>query len=570
VVAAAVDPAAAVPAIPTADEPAPTTAEEPAAAAGGPAASAEEPAAATAEEEPPAVPPTLAQRTRHSPFVAALLSTLLPGLGQWWAGSRRRALIVAAPFLALVIVLVIAGLAIAARVVDNATIVGFFVRPSTLAGLLILDGLLLVYRVAAIADAWWQARRRWPTTRRRLAQASSLALLVVVLGVNVGVHAGVGYLDTALANIDSSALGGDSGPDAILPADQSLPPDDLATPSLTAVGNASGSPSTGPTEGPTASPTATPVPGPAWMADGRLNVLLLGVDSGPGRWGVRTDTMILASVDIATGRAAMFGIPRNLENVPLPPESAAAFPCGCFPGLLNALYTYSFSHASFFPGGDNRGYRAVAGAIETLTGVRLDGVAIIDLNGFVKLVDALGGLKIDIPQPIYDSHYPKPDGTGDIAIYIPAGRHRLNGTVALEYARSRHASSDYSRMLRQQAVLLALRAQIQPCTVLQNMTGFLNALTGTIQTTFTPDDLPDLLRLAARVDPNKVLGFSFDPPDYAEFLGKSDIAHIRTLVRHVFDAPTGEPGRPSQPSAQPTSSADPNAGPTPTDDVCAH
>jgi hypothetical protein len=276
-------------------------------------------------------------------------------------------------------------------------------------------------------DAWLQARRRWPVSGGRVAAATSIALLVVLLAANVGVHADVGYLDGAVSDIGASALGGDSGTDPLLPPEPSFAPDDSLSPGPT---DDTGSPLPNP---PSAGPIVTPIPGPSWMRDGRLNVLLLGVDAGPGRWGVRTDTMILASVDVATGRAALFGIPRNIVNVPLPAESQDAFPaCHCFPMLLNALYTYAFSHTNQFPGGDNRGYRAVAGAIEALTGVRLDGVAIIDLNGFVQLVDALGGLRITIPEPIYDSHYPKPDGTGDIAIYIPAGRHRLDGITALE------------------------------------------------------------------------------------------------------------------------------------------
>ena len=58
-------------------------------------------------------------------------------------------------------------------------------------------------------------------------------------------------------------------------------------------------------------------PSPDWARDGRLNILLVGSDAGTGRWLLRTDTMVLLSVDIESGQAAMFGIPRNLINVPL-------------------------------------------------------------------------------------------------------------------------------------------------------------------------------------------------------------------------------------------------------------
>jgi anionic cell wall polymer biosynthesis LytR-Cps2A-Psr (LCP) family protein len=108
--------------------------------------------------------------------------------------------------------------------------------------------------------------------------------------------------------------------------------------------------------------------------------------------------MVVLSVDVETGRAALFGIPRNLVGVPLPPESAGAFKSGRFPGLLNALYVYAMGHPRQFPGGDARGFRAVAGAVQELVGVALDGVIVVNLAGFVRLVDAIGGLWIDVPK----------------------------------------------------------------------------------------------------------------------------------------------------------------------------
>jgi LCP family protein required for cell wall assembly len=271
--------------------------------------------------------------------------------------------------------------------------------------------------------------------------------------------------------------------------------------------------------------------------------------------------MILVSVDMRTGTAAMFGIPRNMVNVPLPKESAAAFPgCRCYPRLLNSLYVYAMGNPGRFPGGDNRGFRAVAGAIETLTGVNLDGMAIIDLNGFVKLVDALGGLRITVPRAIHDDHYPKPDGTGNIDLYIKAGRQKMNGFTALAYARSRHESSDYSRMRRQQEVLLALRKQVKPCTVLADLPKLLRALKRTVQTTFKPEALPDLLRLAARVDVNDVARYSLAPPTYPEYLGKADWKRIRTLVGHVFDEARAKAARqePTSPVLVPVDETEPD------------
>jgi anionic cell wall polymer biosynthesis LytR-Cps2A-Psr (LCP) family protein len=86
-----------------------------------------------------------------------------------------------------------------------------------------------------------------------------------------------------------------------------------------------------------------------------------------------------------------------MTGVPLAPESAGAFRNGRFPGLLNALYVYAMGHPKAFPGGASRGFRAVTGAVQELVGVRLDGAVVVNLAGFVRLVDALGGLWIDVP-----------------------------------------------------------------------------------------------------------------------------------------------------------------------------
>src|SRR5206468_3305468 len=150
-------------------------------------------------------------------------------------------------------------------------------------------------------------------------------------------------------------------------------------------------------------------------------------------------------------RAVLFGIPRNIVNVPLPPESAGAFPDGRYPEFLNSLYVYALGHPKLFPGGQAGGFRALTGAIQELVGVPLDGVLVVNLTGFVDLIDAVGGLWIDVPNALYDDAYPS--GAGQITVSISAGCQRLGGTRALEYARSRHSTDDYSRMRRQQAVL---------------------------------------------------------------------------------------------------------------------
>jgi LCP family protein required for cell wall assembly len=299
-------------------------------------------------------------------------------------------------------------------------------------------------------------------------------------------------------------------------------------------------PPTGPVTEPPA-PTPTPIPVPAWAQDGRLNLLLIGSDAGPGRWMARTDTMVVLSVDVASGRAALFGIPRNLENVPLPPESAAAFANGRYPFLLTSLYVYAVQHPKQFPGGDAAGFRAVSGAIQELVGQPLDGAIVVNLNGFVDLVDAVGGLWVDIPFGLYDAHYPKPDGSGYIEISFKSGCQHLDGERALEYARSRHQDSDYGRMRRQQRVLVSLAHELDPIGLLPEVPKLLDIAQDNLWTTIDQNEIANLAVLAARVDSRDIQTISLAPPTYPEYLRTADIKRIQALVATIFDNPTASP-----------------------------
>jgi anionic cell wall polymer biosynthesis LytR-Cps2A-Psr (LCP) family protein len=129
-----------------------------------------------------------------------------------------------------------------------------------------------------------------------------------------------------------------------------------------------------------------------WAAGNRLNILLLGGDAGPERHGLRTDTMIVASIEPSTGQAALLGVPRNMKNVPLPESLAHQFPCHCWPDLLNALYGYAEQHPELFPTSPHPGATALQQTIGHLLGIQVDHYALVDLGGFVDVIDALGGV----------------------------------------------------------------------------------------------------------------------------------------------------------------------------------
>lgn len=457
---------------------------------------------------------------RRSPILAAFLSFLLPGLGQGWLGRLRRGLLLAIPVLLLV------GFAAGTLVQEGrARTLGLLLQPSVLLTLVAINFVLLAWRGVAIVDAYRLARRRAagraPTRLGRLGTgALGLLLLATLL-----THLGVGYVALQTYGTVTAVF---------------VTPEPTPSPAPTSVPVASSSASLPPTPQPT--PEPTPVPG--WLADGRLDVLLVGGDAGPGRASLRTDTMILLSVDVATGRAALSGIPRNLFNVPLPAGPAALFPgCGCYPDLLNSLFVYAMGHPQQFRGGEARGYLAVQDAVQEMTGQQLDGMVVVTLQGFVRLVDALGGLDITTPYNLYDATYPDESGTHHDVIWIPAGPHHLDGHLALAYARSRHQDNDYNRMERQQLVLTALRQQICPGDLVLRIPELLDIARDSLWTDIPIGDLPDLLELGDRVHTDSITKHQFWPPEIPEYLNADGIALIRQIV--------ADPWSP-QPNATPT------------------
>ena len=455
-------------------------------------------------------------RRTSAPGVAALLSLLVPGLGQAWLGAARRGLFLAAP--------VILGLAAALGFVTGGgrnALVDALVRPSVILALLVAIIGLGIYHVIAIQDAYRLGLRREregprDSAGRRLFRSPVLIGALAIAIVGYGTLADVGFG----AYRATSAI-------FVKPDTGFTIPEPSFEPTATPNGPE-------PTELAPPEPTPTPIPVPAWAADGRLNLLLIGSDAGPGRWSLRSDTMIVASVDVATARTVLFGIPRNIINVPLPPESAKAFSNGRYPELLNSLYVYALGHPRYFPGGEAAGFRALTGAIQELVGVPLDGVLVVNLTGFVDLIDAVGGLWIDAPYSLYDDQYPS--GAGQITVYFPAGCQKLDGTEALEYARSRHSSDDYSRMGRQQIVLKALARQLDPIALLPKVPKLLDVARDNLWTTIDQNEVANLAVLAARVDGRAIQTVMIQPPTFPEFLDKASIRRVQATVRSIFVA----------------------------------
>lgn len=286
---------------------------------------------------------------------------------------------------------------------------------------------------------------------------------------------------------------------------------------------------------------------------GRYNVLLLGGDAGKDRVGLRPDSMTVASIDAETGRTVLISLPRNLEDVPFPASSPlrAKFPhgysCADHSCMLNAIYTYASEHKELYPGVKNPGAQATLEAIEGATGLEINYWALIDLKGFEDLVDAVGGITMDVYRRV-------PIGGGHVKIYgyVEAGKNRhLDGREALWFARSRSDSSDYDRMVRQKCVMNAMLDQLDPATVLTKFNKIASAGKEVVATNVPTSEINTMMELALKTKQLPTSSLAVVPPLIQP--GEPDFAVIRSAVAKKIAASEAK----DDPSPTPTASATP-------------
>ncbi|WP_283136948.1 LCP family protein [Rhizohabitans arisaemae] len=257
----------------------------------------------------------------------------------------------------------------------------------------------------------------------------------------------------------------------------------------------------------------------------RLNVLLLGGDDGPGRFGLRTDTLVLASVNTATGRTALLSLPRNLEGVPFPPGTPmrARFPHG-FDNLINALWGYGAAHPELVPGSRRPGPDLVKAAVGQVLGIPVHHYVLVNMSAFATLVDAVGGVRVNVAEPVR---------WGETGVVLQPGVHRLTGAQALVYARSRTGTSDYTRMSRQRCLLGRLARQANPITILTRYHRLARAAKQLVSTDIPRQLLPALVDLAPLVRTAPISSVTFIPPAVKPW--QADWARIRELTRAVIE-----------------------------------
>jgi LCP family protein required for cell wall assembly len=301
-----------------------------------------------------------------------------------------------------------------------------------------------------------------------------------------------------------------------------------------------------------------------WAKQARVNILLIGSDAGADRVGIRTDSMILASIDTKTGRTALISMPRNLLNAPLAPQSPlrALYRSGhfgepdstCDQGagqcMLTNLYVdaenYAKTHPHAYPAGESPGRTEIRGAVQEITGLKVDQMVVIDLRGFSQLIDAMGGLDINVKLSAYGTKLTiggEHDASGrlfGVKGYFEPGFRHLNGWLSLWYARTRAADDDTHRQMRQRCVVQAIVKQVNPAEMVGKYPEIAKILKDNIYTDIPAQNLPAFVELVERVQKAKINSVALTSTQ-GVFSSNPDYDLVRRLVQKGIAAPKPKP-----------------------------
>ena len=415
--------------------------------------------------------PAAAPARTRSPILATFLSFLWPGLGQWYGGRTRAALLFALPVIGVLLLVVISALG------GIGQLAGLLLSPSSAMTVLILIGLLGAWRILSMVDAVSVTPGSDPWRR-----PGTVVTFGVLAAITVFVHGIMGYtvyaVYDATTNVFVADVSPDESPAASIPAGQSAPPDDEYG----------------------VAPIATPP-----TKASRINILLTGVDSAEQRTTALTDTLLVASIDPTTADVVLISIPRDISDFPL-------YDGRTFTGKINSFMTWVRNHPQDF---EDEPLNALIREVGYLIGAPVHYFAAVDLAGFRELIDLVGGVTVDNQKLIDDPRYDWLDGRRGFR--LTPGVHDLDGETALAYVRSRQGAgdSDFQRARRQQQVLLSLREKLTSPTHLPELFGIIETAGKTVQTNFPSERVGEMIDLATKVEGDGVRQYVLGPSKYA-------------------------------------------------------
>ena len=476
----------------------------------------------------------LAERSFGGSVGWTLLSALVPGLGL--VATRWRRLGVAFTSVAVAL-LVTAG---AAALVARGAVMSWVTSPDVLTALwigLALFGVLWIFTVVATQLL---TRPRPASGFQRV--AGSLLVGVLAFGIAVPTFVGArSIFDTASLLRAVFHDGSDAG----------------AVPAPT-IGNASD----------------------PWAHKPRLNVLILGGDAGADRVGTRTDTVILASINTRSGDTVLYSLPRQTLHMPFPEDSELhdIWPNGFYlngqeegASMLNAMYAgVPVLAPDAIPDSLDPGATVLQVSVGEALGLDVDYYAMVNLDGFVELVNALGGITVNINKPVpvggkNPTNIGGSDGFPPDRWLTPGPDQHLNGYDALWFARGRYQATDYERMSRQRCVIQAISRQVNPATVLANYEALTKAGQNIVKTDVPTSLLPALLELSGTVRSAPLRSISFENAKDGFSTARPDWDIVRERVQDSLDPAPSPTAAPAPTGAvTPTTTPSPAGTPSPT------
>ncbi|MFD7160131.1 LCP family protein [Kribbella sp. NPDC059898] len=335
-------------------------------------------------------------------------------------------------------------------------------------------------------------------------------------------------------------------------------------------------------------PTTVNVKDP-WEDRPRLNLLLLGGDDAPSREGVRTDTVIVASIDTKTGNTSLVSMPRNLTFMPFPADSPLRkfYPDGfgkeglSLDGRLEWMLTAMYqnipdAHPGILGPSDNEGADVVKQSVGEATGLKIDYYLQVNLQSFPEIVDALGGITVNVNERvamggISSSHIPPKEWIE------PGPRQHLDGRHALWFARGRYGADDDQRQVRQRCVIKAIVDAADPQTLVTKYKAIAKAGQHLLRTDIPQELLPAMVELALKVKSATVSNVTLDSEKLRLKYLHPDYQALRETVQSAVDsdpAPATTPVTPTTPTTtrKPTTpTTTPPPGPTQNlADACAY
>jgi polyisoprenyl-teichoic acid--peptidoglycan teichoic acid transferase len=433
---------------------------------------------------------------------AGSLSLVVPGLGQLLLGARRRGQAMLGVTALLLLV------AVWQRSRGAASTLELLVQPRAVTAILVGNAVLALFRLYATLDAFRAGLggSAPPATHR----AGTVGLLVSLSIAAAAPHVIAAHYALVLDETLEGVF-----------ADTQV----AATAEERAADHAGGPPSVDVDPG-------------RWLEKDRFSVAVLGSDAHPTRPGARIDALLVVSVDPGAGATTVFSVERHLRDFPLPARLAEPWEVHCSGlaqgwELLNALYRCGDEVlvdevAELYPDAPDPAAAATAAALGELLGLRIDHYVMVDMRGFVALVDALGGVQLDLDGPVRD-------GCDWRRFDVQPSGPELGGWDVLELVRSRTATGGADRMARQRCLLAAMAREVDVTSLLWRFGSLAGVVREHLDTSIPLDELPRLIALLDHLDLDRIDTVGFEHPAHVSADGRPRVEKIRAAVERTLD-----------------------------------